>query len=82
MGITIQTKIPLPEKSDPIIHSRSAKYPFKHMKVGDSFLYSEDPAPKYYKLADQSIRYWNRKFPERKFEMRRYNQTIRVWRTI
>lgn len=82
MGLTdFQTQIPIPEKSEPMPKIRKSKYPFKYMKVNDSFLYSKDPSRKSYARADQSVRYWNKKLPERKFEMRRYKGTIRVWRT-
>jgi hypothetical protein len=82
MQFKIEKNVPMPEKNTARRPGRKAKYPFKEMKVGDSFSFG-----KYTPSAQRSLITCANSFVKRtkaksEFTARKMNDgTLRVWRT-
>lgn len=64
------------------IPNNKTKYPFRSMKVGDSFvILSDNPQGKQRRLYS-SIAYWKKALPGRHFVMRCVEGGVRIWRTL
>ena len=75
MKIQIEKGVPAPTKQ-----TRSSKYPFRDMKVGDSFfIKSDDPEPLRKKLSSASTMFCKTN-PDFKFKTQVFDTGVRIWR--
>ena len=80
MKVEIEKDIPVPPV--PKRGGRPARYPFKIMQPGESFLVQACPTmPEPYETLKSSVSVANKKFKPKKFEIRREGIAARIYRT-